>query len=348
MKTISLIVPTYNVESYLDKCLGSLPADKEGLEVLVIIDGSKDGSRDIALYYQKKYPDVFKVIEKDNGHYGSCVNVGLSLANGKYVKILDAYDFYDPSFSEFISFLDQIDADVVISNSVIVDEENKEKHLIDYSFEPYSVSDVSTLLLRLDRDIPLIHHQELTYKLSLLKEIGYQQTEGISYTDLEWSSIPFIAVKSYAYFPKIVYRYLEGREGASVSAEYRKKNMWMENKVVLGLVEKYESIKDRVSSDNASVFKSFISSMIRHVYYHYMVKWPVFLDEKELESFDSKLLSISYELYQLVSDTKDGRKFGTFYYVNDFRRKKTRKQIKYYYYDLCMSINSKINKILNK
>ena len=88
-KILTIIIPTYNMEKYLRRCLDSLIIDEEGmkqLEVLVINDGSKDSSSQIAHEYQDKYPDTFRVIDKENGNYGSCINRGLKEATGKYVK----------------------------------------------------------------------------------------------------------------------------------------------------------------------------------------------------------------------------------------------------------------------
>ena len=93
-KLLTIIVPTYNMEAYLDKCLTSLIVGESGeeqmcmLEVLVINDGSTDDSSAIAHRYEERYPQTFKVIDKENGNYGSCINVALSVATGKYIKIL--------------------------------------------------------------------------------------------------------------------------------------------------------------------------------------------------------------------------------------------------------------------
>ena len=99
-KLLTIIIPTYNMEKYLDKCLSSLIVDDKELmtqlEVLVVIDGAKDRSSEIAHTYQDKYPDTYVVIDKENGNYGSCINRGLKEASGKYVKVLDADDYEEP------------------------------------------------------------------------------------------------------------------------------------------------------------------------------------------------------------------------------------------------------------
>ena len=95
-KILTVIIPTYNMEELLPRCLDSfLIKDKklmQQVEVLVVNDGSKDNSSSIAHRYEKLYPHTFRVIDKENGNYGSCVNRGLQEATGKYVKVLDADD----------------------------------------------------------------------------------------------------------------------------------------------------------------------------------------------------------------------------------------------------------------
>lgn len=98
-KLLSIIIPTYNMEKYLDKCISSLTdidaSLLELLDILIIDDGSKDSSLSIANDYQRRFSNSIRVFDKSNGNYGSCVNMGLSHATGKYVKILDADDYFD-------------------------------------------------------------------------------------------------------------------------------------------------------------------------------------------------------------------------------------------------------------
>ena len=110
-KILTIIVPSYNMEAYLPKCLGSLIIDDKDLlqklEVIVVNDGSKDRTSEIAHEFEANYPGVFRVIDKKNGHYGSCINAGLAIATGFYVKVLDADDwFVTGHFQNFLRFID--------------------------------------------------------------------------------------------------------------------------------------------------------------------------------------------------------------------------------------------------
>lgn len=342
MKILSLIVPTYNVQDYIGKCLDSLIVNRDDLEVLVIIDGSKDRSCEIAKGYQEKYPDIFSVIEKENGHYGSCVNKGLSLAQGKYVKVLDADDFFDPEFEGYLQFLNTVDVDVVLTDYVVVDENDKVIRKRDFSYEPYKVQGIEDLTTGW---LSSMHHSTITYRTELLRGMSYKQTEGISYTDLQWSSLPFSIVKTFAYYPKTVYRYLTGRSGQSIDIQYRKKNMWMENKVDLGLAERYEQMKEDIGPYNRTAVKIIISNMIIQVYRHYLLNYPRQLNITDLDAFDECLHKTSEEIYKQVEDATDVRKFGTFYYVRDYRTKGNRKGLKYLYYDIFRGTGELIRKI---
>ena len=96
---LSIVVPTYNMEKLLPRCLDSISSsDFQGLlEVIVVNDGSKDNSLTVALEYQTKFPTIVNVIDKENAGHGSTINAGLQVAQGKYFKVLDSDDWFDTS-----------------------------------------------------------------------------------------------------------------------------------------------------------------------------------------------------------------------------------------------------------
>ena len=118
-KILSIIIPSYNMEAYLAKGLDSvlLIYNPSPLVVFVVNVGSKDGTLEIARSYATRFPGIVNVIDKENGHYGSCINAGLKIAQGKYVRILDADDsFYTDEFEEFVKFLKTTDADLIVND----------------------------------------------------------------------------------------------------------------------------------------------------------------------------------------------------------------------------------------
>ncbi len=91
MKLLSIAVPSYNSEKFLAATLDSL-LGYDDVEVIVINDGSKDGTINIANEYKAKYPDYFKVIDKENGGHGSGLNDAYKIAEGLYFKCCDSDD----------------------------------------------------------------------------------------------------------------------------------------------------------------------------------------------------------------------------------------------------------------
>ena len=89
MKLLSFAVPCYNSEAYMEKCIESLLAGGEEVEILIIDDGSKDRTAEIADGYAEKYPTIVKAIHKENGGHGSAVNTGIANATGLYFKVVE-------------------------------------------------------------------------------------------------------------------------------------------------------------------------------------------------------------------------------------------------------------------
>lgn len=123
-KILTVVIPTYNMQDYLRRCLDSLIVSDglmQQLEVLVINDGSKDNSSAIGHEYQEKYPNTFRVVDKENGNYGSCINRALKEATGKYIKVLDADDYFSTdNFSSYLCFLQKHDVDLVLNDFVYI------------------------------------------------------------------------------------------------------------------------------------------------------------------------------------------------------------------------------------
>ena len=128
-KVISIVIPAYNMEKYIARCLDSLLiSNLDDVEILVVNDGSQDRTSEIAHTYQDRFPSSIKIIDKTNGNYGSCINVGLTLASGKYFRILDSDDyFYKEHFAAYVKALKNIDADVVLTHCTYVYENGKRK-----------------------------------------------------------------------------------------------------------------------------------------------------------------------------------------------------------------------------
>ena len=93
MKLLSIAVPCYNSESYMEKCIDSLLVGGEDVEILIVDDGSKDRTAEIADAYAAKYPTICKAVHKPNGGHGSAVNAGIENATGLFFKVVDSDDW---------------------------------------------------------------------------------------------------------------------------------------------------------------------------------------------------------------------------------------------------------------
>ena len=113
---ISVLVPIYNVEKFLDQCLKSLQAQTlEDIEFICLDDGSTDRSPEILKKYEGD--PRFRIVTKENSGYGDTMNCGLKLAKGDYIGIVEPDDFVDPEmFETLLSMAEKFDADIVREN----------------------------------------------------------------------------------------------------------------------------------------------------------------------------------------------------------------------------------------
>ena len=246
-KLLTIVIPTYNMEAYLNRCLDSLLISDEQmqlLEVLVINDGSKDKSSAIAHEYEAKYPNTFRVIDKENGNYGSCVNRGLKEASGKYIKVLDADDWFDTTeFEKYLTQLQSVDVDMVLTPFMSVNENTGEKQLCT---QPYLQENRVYLFNECNNQMILRYSMHMvTYRVELLRRIQYVQTEGISYTDTEWTHLPQYSISNLVWIQNVVYQYYIGREGQTMDATVLAKNIWKYEVICKSLIENSSKYPDK-------------------------------------------------------------------------------------------------------
>lgn len=248
-KILTIVIPTYNMEDYLDRCLRSLvlSSNMDKLEVLIINDGSKDNSLQIARKYEAMYPETFIAIDKENGNYGSCINCGLKHATGRYLKVLDADDIFDTgNLEEYISFLMPLHVDLIMSDLLIVDQKEDIFTEIEYDL-PVGIEFSFSYFAQ--KNVPYMWMHAVTHLTEKMRSIKYHQQEGISYTDKEFVFYPMAVSKTVAYFPKIIYHYFTGRNGQTVDPKIWVKNYWMEEQAIKKLITLYHEHKTEVAPE---------------------------------------------------------------------------------------------------
>lgn len=133
MKLLTVTVPCYNSQDYMEACLDSLLKGGERLEIIIIDDGSKDATGAIADRYARQYPTVVRVIHQENGGHGEGINQGLAHATGKYFKVVDSDDTLSDDLVPFLDALEHCDADLFVTNYYYVHSDGKGDRSINYS-----------------------------------------------------------------------------------------------------------------------------------------------------------------------------------------------------------------------
>ena len=138
MKILSVAVPCYNSQDYMENCIESLVRGGEDMEIIIVNDGSKDNTESIAMSHKEKYPSIIKVISQENGGHGEAVNTGLKNATGEYFKVVDSDDWVDEeALSKVLKTLrfmikEDKKLDMLLSNYVYDKQGVKRKKIMSY------------------------------------------------------------------------------------------------------------------------------------------------------------------------------------------------------------------------
>lgn len=298
-KILSIVIPTYNMESYLDHCLSSLivsPERMSQLEVLIINDGSKDKSSEIGHNYQNKYPQTFRVIDKENGNYGSCVNRGLKVAKGKYIKILDADDSYDKDgLDHMISLMENVNVDLFISDYNLIKGDHYDYHAT-FDLTPRTIMSFEEVINK--NSIMNIQMHAVAYNLSIFKRIEYHQTEGISYTDQEWIFLPLSICESVYYDDEVVYLYNIGREGQTMDRKVMAKKMPQLIQVTNSLICTYEKESSRLNEAANRYLHHKVKESVIDRYRQCLITYKKGISDSIICSFDKELKTHAPLIYE--------------------------------------------------
>ena len=223
MKYISFAIPCYNSEEYMEKAIESILKGGEDVEIIIVNDGSTDGTYEIAKRYEKQYPTIVKAVDKDNGGHGDAVNMGLEHATGLYFKVVDSDDWVDESaLMKILDTLHQMVekqklVDMLVSNYVYEKVGARHKKVIHYQNvmpqnRPFTWWEMGRF--RIGQYI-LMH--SVMYRTELLKMCGLKLPKHTFYVDNIYVYYPLPHVKSLYYLNVNFYRYFIGRDGQSVN-----------------------------------------------------------------------------------------------------------------------------------
>lgn len=221
-KLLTIAISAYNKENYLERCISSLISQKlELLEIIIVNDGSFDKTSDIAHSFEKSYPESIIVIDKENGHQGSCINQALKIATGKYFKMLDADDYFSTEILDYvITKLEETEADMIVTGHVITNN-------TPISVTPSNVKE-DTLYNHDDIDFTeygmanCLGMHGVAFRTKILQNNNIYLTEKCSFSDAEYSYYPLKFCKTIFFIKKNLYIYQTGVGGQESSLKSEK------------------------------------------------------------------------------------------------------------------------------
>jgi glycosyltransferase involved in cell wall biosynthesis len=261
-KLLTVVVPIYKVEKFINKCLDSLIVSEEQmkqLEVICVNDGTPDNSALMAKEYAKKYPETFQVIDKENGGHGSAWNKGVELATGKYLRFLDSDDWLT-NLSEFMSRIEKYDVDLIFTDLQNVHESDRKYdrfHGCSMAMKPEYVYDAEEYDWRktskLHNGFNATNFQTCTYRTEILKRFHPVFLEKMFYDDEILFILPLCVAKKFVYIDLTLYNYLKGREGQTTDPKILAKSINFKIKIRKYQVQFYKEHKPLSEKLNSKI-----------------------------------------------------------------------------------------------
>lgn len=223
MKLLSIAIPCYNSESYMEKCIESLLVGGEEVEILIVNDGSSDRTAEIADAYAAKYPTIIKAIHQENGGHGAAVNTGIKNATGLYFKVVDSDDWVNKeAYEEILRTLENLlrgskTVDLLISNFVYEKQDAVRKKVMQYRHcLPQNEIFGWDAVKHMPKGKYLLMHS-MIYRTQLLFDCGLELPRHTFYVDNLFAFEPLPFVENMYYLNVNFYRYFIGRNDQSVN-----------------------------------------------------------------------------------------------------------------------------------
>ena len=245
MKLLSVAIPCYNSEAYMEKCIDSLLVGGEEVEILIVDDGSTDKTAEIADAYAEKYPTIVRAIHQENGGHGEAVNAGIRNAQGLYFKVVDSDDWVNKeAYEKILKTLEELlrgpkTVDLFISNFVYEKQGATRKKVMQYHHcfpqgEVFGWSDIG----HMQKGKYLLMHS-MIYRTQLLQQCGLELPKHTFYVDNLFAYEPLPYVKNMYYIDVNFYRYFIGRDDQSVNEKVMIKRIDQQIRVNKMMVDVY-------------------------------------------------------------------------------------------------------------
>src|SRR5690554_4115051 len=222
---LSVIVPVYNVEEYLSRCIDSiLNQTFKDFELILVDDGSPDKCPKICDDYSKK-DNRIKVIHKKNGGLSDARNAGIKLAKGKYISFIDSDDFIiNTAYEILVSKAEEKSLDIITGNAIAYfSEDNKLLKMKKRSF-PNKIMNGIEFLKRSYKERTMAHCSVLSiYRSKLINKNNLFFKKGILHEDNLWTPQVFLKAKRVMYYDIDFYMHFQ-REGSITKMKDKTKN----------------------------------------------------------------------------------------------------------------------------
>ena len=227
MKLLTVTVPCYNSQDYMENCVNSLLTGGDRVEIIIINDGSKDNTGKIADEYAAKYPNIVRVVHQENGGHGEGINQGLARATGTYFKVVDSDDTVSNDFPAFLDKLEECEknggVDLAVTNYFYVHSDGIGDRSINYSNvlpegKIFGWADTKRFQMH-----QLLTIHSCTFRTEAMRKWGEALPKHVFYEDnlMVYKTLPHIE-KMY-YMNSDLYRYWIGRPDQSVQESAMKK-----------------------------------------------------------------------------------------------------------------------------
>lgn len=304
-KILTVVVPSYNAEAYLKEDIPTFLDERilADLEILIVNDGSKDGTSQTGKEFQQKYPETIRVIDKENGGHGSTINVGIREASGKYFRVVDADDWVDTeSLVHLIQYLKAYDSDLVLSPFYYVNDGTRAKE------EGLPLEEEAWRQIRTGENLPAesllsgmqdtLQMHCVTFRTEILKSQGITLDENRFYVDQEYILYPVPFLRTVSFFPEFVYQYRIATEGQSMNWKNMIRNRNMHGEVLQSLIGYYKERKEELSETQKKFFVYRCAKMLNTQASIYLMMEHCGQAKKEMKRFEEGIRRDCPEIYE--------------------------------------------------
>ena len=299
---VSIIIPIYNVEQYLARCLDTVLAQTyENIEVICVNDGSTDNSSNILEHYAQ-FDSIIKIINKENGGLGSARNAGIRAAEGKYLLFLDSDD-YIASFAveHLVQNAEKNNVDFVIchyiwknfnSDDIMVAAIREFKDY--YRDKPFSCENMGSLSYKL---IPVMAWTKL-YRTDFIKENNLYFYEDMIYEDVPYWADVYVKAKRITYLPEPLFFYTIRSDSI----------MGMKGEKVFDIIKAYERVEESLKRAGYwDKFKTSVQALMMADFFHKFHLLKPELREEFFNRLKALKKDINYKIFEDNSYTPTER-----------------------------------------